>query len=72
MMVFEDDDYAINQFCHLLSLCAAGYLGDNIEYFRSGNVILGMSRKINRKTRTKYKKALKSIYNRPAQIADQK
>lgn len=72
MMVFEDDDYAINQFCHLLSLCAAGYLGDDIEYFRSGNVILGMSRKINRKTRTKYKKALKSIYNRPAQIADQK
>lgn len=72
VMVFEDSDYAINQFCHLLSCCAVGYIGNDIEYFRSGNVILGMSRKINRKTRIKYKKALKSIYNRPAQVTDQK
>ena len=70
LLLYEDSNEAINDFSSMMGYCWR--YGSKYEYYRCGNVIIEMSRKINRKTRTKYKKALKSIYNRPAQVADQK
>lgn len=42
------------------------------ELYRRGNVILRMNTKISKKVRNKYKKVIKDIYNRPAEVADQK
>lgn len=70
LLLYEDSNEAINDFASMMGYCWK--YGSNYEYYRCGNVIIEMNRKINRKTRTKYKKALKSIYNRPAQVADQK
>lgn len=70
LLIYEDSNESINEFASMMGYCWK--YGSKYEYYRCGNVIIEMSRKINRKTRTKYKKALKSIYNRPAQVADQK
>lgn len=70
LLLYEDSNEAINDFASMMGYCWK--YGSNYEYYRCGNVIIEMSRKINRKTRIKYKKALKSIYNRPAQVVDQK
>lgn len=85
VMICEDSEDAINAFAHKMweygsdnSMYQRIRIRGSYEYFpkyefyRRGNVIIQMNTKISKKVRNKYKKALKSIYNRPAEVAEQK
>lgn len=85
VMVFEDSEDAINTFAYKIweygsdnnmfyRVRAKGFYEyfPKYEFYRRGNVIIQMNTKISKKVRNKYKKVIKDIYNRPAQVTDQK